>query len=393
MTVARRSAGPTGRSARRSLRGVRTISGPRCGALLGIVLAAIICAACGRADHPGPSSVTTATRTSTLARHPSPDWLGLNYNSGSATGGLTDFSRFGIVYDRLGDLAVNAGQTIESSPDLARGLRASSRAGMVPDVMVSPVRGPTGCTGDPNGSTLCLPDSEAAIDRFVRGFVTTTLSVRRAVPHHRAIFEPMNEPWDWAPPPGTASSARGARLYAATLVKLLPALRAAGVPLSAIYVPATGELADSTYWIPDLYTAEPCLKPGPRSCGPIEGWSVHPYGPPNSVTSGIREIPLLRRAMRSGEDNIVVSEVGFCETGVPDSLCDENTPTVDGSSRQTARWLTQTLQEALRMHDAGWLRALIIWERTGGGWAMQLPDGALTAQGRALIRFARTSAR
>ncbi|HLI59615.1 MAG TPA: hypothetical protein VKV21_08090 [Solirubrobacteraceae bacterium] len=356
-------------------------------------LASFLCAGCGTGSQPTQSTPTRATTTrATPGASRSAHWLGLNYNSGAGTGKLTAFSRFGIVYDRLGHLAVNAGQTVESLPELAQGLRTSITAGMVPDVLVSPVQGPVGCTSDPNGSTLCLPDSPTAIDGFVRGFVRTVVSIRRAFPGRRVMFEPMNEPWNWPPPPGTRSGFRAAQLYAGMLARLLPALKAAGVPLSVVYVPATGKLADSTSWLPDLYTAEPCLKPGPRSCGPIEGWNLHPYGPPASTTSGIAELPVLRRAMRSGEDNIVVSEVGFCDTGVQNSLCDLNTPTVDGSSGQTARWLTETLQAARRMHDAGWLRALIIWERSGGGWSMQLPDGALTAQGRALIRFARTSA-
>ena len=40
------------------------------------------------------------------------------------------------------------------------------------------------------------------------------------------------------------------------------------------------------------------------------------------------------------------------------------------------------------MHRAGWLRALLVYSRNDGGWAMQLRGGALTAQGRALESFA-----
>ncbi|MGH2908838.1 MAG: hypothetical protein ACRDK8_06035 [Solirubrobacteraceae bacterium] len=350
----------------------------------------MLCVACGRASDPTPHHVTTPTAVGKPVRAPAPDWLGLNYNSGAPTGDLTYFSRFGIVYDRLGNLAVNAGQTVGDTPSLARGLRTSTAAGMIPDVMVSPARGQTGCSSDPNGSTLCLADSDADVNGFVRGFVSTVMSVRHAFPHRRVIFEPMNEPWNWAPPPGMTSGVRAAQLYAAVLARLYPALKRAGVPLSLIYVPATGELADLSYWIPDLYRTEPCLKPGPDTCGPIEGWNFHPYGPPNSTTSGIGQIPSLRTAMPSGENNIVISEMGFCATDVPDSLCDENTPTVDGSSAQAARWMSEALQEGRAMHAAGWLRALIIWQRVGGGWAMQLHDAQLTSQGRALIDAART---
>jgi hypothetical protein len=216
------------------------------------------------------------------------------------------------------------------------------------------------------------------------------MSFRDAEPNHRIIFEPMDEPWDWVAPPGTPSGFRAAQVYASVLRQLLPAAKAAGIPLSAIYVPAVGILSDRSYWVPDLYRAQPCLAPGPGTCGPVEGWNLHPYGPPTSSVSGISTVPTIRAAMRSGQSNVIISEMGFCATDVLGGLfCNENTPTVDGTSAQTARWLSEALAVALPMHRAGWLRALILWQRGGGGWSMQLPSGALTAEGRAFIRFAR----
>jgi hypothetical protein len=173
------------------------------------------------------------------------------------------------------------------------------------------------------------------------------------------------------------------------LAQLLPAARAAKVPLRDIYVPATGILKDGTSWVIDLYQAQPCLKPGPDSCGPIAGWNLHPYGLPHSTARGIDSVPHVRSQMLSGQNNLVVSEIGFCATDVNNGKdCDDNVPEVVGTSEQTAAWLTATLVDAARMHRAGWLKALLIWERSGTGWAMQHANGALTAQGRAFDLFA-----
>jgi len=68
--------------------------------------------------------------------------------------------------------------------------------------------------------------------------------------------------------------------------------------------------------------------------------------------------------------------------------CDENKPDIDTTSDQTAAWLQATLSEAASMHRAGWLKALIIWERSGTGFAMQNDNGTLTAAGRVLDLFA-----
>ena len=241
----------------------------------------------------------------------------------------------GIVYDRLGTLDLGAGETVRGSRSLARGLRASTKAGMVPDVVISPVHGPSGCSTNPNTSDLCLPNDRAYINDYVNGFVRTVTSIRRAYPHHRITFEPTDEPWDWGAPPGTLPGIIAATQYAAVLAHLLPAARAAAIPLSVIYVPAIGALSDQTSWIPDLYRAQPCLKPGAGSCGPIEGWNLHPYGPPESGTTGIRSVPSTRTSMLSGEDNVIISEIGFCATDVAHGAqCGENVPTVDGSSAQ-----------------------------------------------------------
>jgi hypothetical protein len=316
-------------------------------------------------------------------------WLGLNYNSSAGVGKLDDFAKLGVVYDRGGGLEVSAGETPGNAPRFADAIRTSLDAGMVPDIEIGPTTTPSGCTGNPDGSQRCLPRAPAEIDTYVAGFVQTAGAVLHAFPRRQMLFEPMNEPWNWAAPAGTAPGKTAAAQFAAILARLLAAARAAGIPLDQIYVPATGSLDDGTSWVPDLYDAQPCLKPGPSSCGPISGWNAHPYGLPRLATEGIGSLPHLRATMLSGQDNIIVSEVGFCSLDVAGGQeCDQNLPDVVGTSVRTATWLAATLDQARVLHRAGWLRALIVWDRTGSGWAMQNPDGSLTAQGSTLARFA-----
>jgi len=155
------------------------------------------------------------------------------------------------------------------------------------------------------------------------------------------------------------------------------------------YVPTTVLLADGSMWVPGLYQAQPCLRAGPATCGPIEGWSAHPYGLPGRTTEGIGALLGERAAMLSGQNNISVTEIGFCASDVNHGLsCNENRPDITETSRQTASWLSETLREALAVHAAGWLRSLLIWDRASGAWTMQNADGSLTAEGRALVDFA-----
>jgi hypothetical protein len=295
-------------------------------------------------------------------------WLGLNYNSRASPGELSDFADRGIVYDREGNIEVQAGETPANTPRFGVGLSTAYAARMVPDIEVDPASGPSGCEGNSDPVKLCLPTDETDIESLIRGFIQTASSVLEDYPGKRVLFEPLDEPWDWASPPGTQSGRLAAAEYAAML-------------------------SDGSSWIPDLYKAQPCLKPGPTSCGPIAGWYLHPYGRPDSSSEGIESVPGVRKRMLSGQDNLIVSEIGFCATDVDGgSGCDENVPDIDGTSAQTAAWLSETLKEAAPMHQAGWLKALLVWERAGSGWAMQNPDGSLTAQGRALDLFADSAA-
>ena len=334
-----------------------------------------------------PPSVTPPLPGSPPPRPPVA-WLGLNYNSATASGALAAFARRGIIYDREGAIQVNAGMTPENTPQFKAGLEIDYSAGMIPVIELDPASGPPGCPNAPDPSHTCLPTTVGQISALVSGLVQTAASVVRAHPGQPVLFEPLDEPWGWASPPGTPPGARAAAEYADLLARLLPAAHAAGVPLSDFYVAAIGRLGDGTDWVADLYRAQPCLAPGAGSCGPIQGWYLHPYGPPGHSDEGIGAVPGIRAAMRSGRDNLIVSEIGFCATDVhAGQACGNNRPDIDGTSPQVAAWLTQTLVQAAAMHRAGWLKALLVWERSGTGWAMQNTDGTVTAQGRALDLF------
>lgn len=374
----------------------RTVPRRRWKLLLGfaacIALVSLVVVNMSGGPAPAPPAATPPA-PGLAAPHPPAAWLGLNYNSAVNTGGLSDFAVRGIVYDREGRLEVEAGDTPQNAPPFGAGLSTSYAAQMVPDIVVNPANGPSGCQGNPNPSKLCLPTSKTDIRSYVQGFIQTASSVLRAHPGKMALFEPMNEPWNWPSPPGTQSGYGAAAEYAAMLAQLLPAAKTHKIPLSDIYVPATGMLSDGTSWISDLYRAQPCLKPGPTSCAPIAGWNLHPYGLPNSSSEGIKSVPGVRAGLLSGQDNLIVSEIGFCATDVSGGRnCNENKADITGTSSQIATWLSQTLKEAAPMHKAGWLKALLLWERAGSGWAMQNADGSLTAQGRALDLFAASPA-
>jgi hypothetical protein len=334
----------------------------------------------------------------------------MNYNSDSGVGTPQEFVRDGIIYDREGRIEPSAGETVSNTVSLDVGLSNSLNAGMIPDVLIDPTPNsePAICTGNADGSGVCLPRRPADIQAYVAGFIQTARSVISAFPGKRVLFEPMDEPWDFAAQGRRAlpSGRVAASQYAAMVAELLPAAVAAGIPVADIYIPATGRLQDGSSWVPDLYAAQPCLAPNESPCAgaaestPIEAWNVHPYGPPNSTSHGIESVPGIRAGMRSGEDNVIVSEIGFCDIDVDSSNECRLAPVyAQGTSNQVAAWLNETLQEALPMHRAGWLKALIVWSRnepwdtgadppTSSGWAMQGLNGSLTPDGKALVAFA-----
>jgi hypothetical protein len=296
-------------------------------------------------------------------------WLGLNGNSSDPSdylGGLDEFATEGIVYDRGNGVEWQAGR-LPTEGAWGRGLATSIDAGMVPVVTIE-FRAYGGPRCDPGRD--CLP-SGAAAQSYVAGFVRSARAMLAEYPHSEILFEPINEPYLH----GTATQ------YAAILARLLPAAARAHIPLTNVYVAATGN-----GWLSELYTAQPSLR------RLVAAWYVHPYGPPGAAgiyEGGIRSLPTLRAEMASGRDNVIVSELGYCAQDLPSGWECPPGPYTLATSAQAATNLTEALAAALLYHEQGWLKALLVYGRGSyQGWGMQLPGGALTAEGEALEAFA-----
>lgn len=309
----------------------------------------------------GETSPSVAADRYAYDPRPEGPWLGLNGNSMLYLGPVDAFVEHDIVYDRSGAIEWQAGETLKRG---GRGLETSIRAGMIPIVTIE-YRGYSHCH---YGASQCLPTSRQAITDYVLGFVSSAREILARYPAVPIDFEASNEPWGY----GNAAQ------YAALLTSLLPAARSAGLPIDRLYVGAT-----SGSWISDMYAAEPRLQ------SLIKGWYVHPYNPSRGATTGVGELPGLQAEMTSGQNNLIVSEMGFCAPDVNKASAQcASSPAPARNSAEAAAALRSELQLAAPFHRAGWLRALIVYSRNDGGWAMQLPHGRLTAQGAALEAFA-----
>jgi hypothetical protein len=304
---------------------------------------------------------------------PSAHWLGLNGNGDTELGPIDRFERAGIVYDRSGQIDWIAGELPERDGRPTPGGTALSRdygAGMTPVVTIE--YGGYEGEYEPDPHFPGVRGGSESLERYVEGFVASAKAILRAHPHKQVLFEAMNEPWGYTTP-----QFDGAR-YAAVIARLLPAARRAGIPLQDVYVAATGRR-----WISEMYRASPQLQTE------VEGWYLHPYGPPNGVagegSEGIQSLPQLQAQMTSGQNNLIVSELGYCARNVNGGRGCGSPSTATGE--EAARDLTEALENAVPYHRAGWLRALLVYSRSAGGWAMQFPNGRLTAQGRALLAF------
>lgn len=341
---------------------------------------------------------------------PGSPWLGLDGNSTSNAydkewlGPADLFSRSGIVYDRSFDFT--AGMLPgETEGDGAGGtlfedrLRVDHELGMIP-VSVIEYRGyGDGLIPDPAFPSEARTGAETAagrstIDQYVEGFIRSASALisiaSRRYPGMPVLVEPMNEPWMYTTPMDNGAQ------YAHVIARLLPAARAAGIPLSDIYVSAYGaderlaangvpeEFAPG--WVPAMYGAEPSLR------SEIAGWYFHPYGPPSGSefhsSLGIQSLPAVRAQMTSGADNVIVSEIGFCARRQGGD-CHNSGEAETRTHQQAASRLTAMLENARPYHEAGWLKALIVYGRGDGGWAMvDEASRRPNAQGDALLAFA-----
>jgi hypothetical protein len=341
-------------------------------------------------------------------------WLGLNGNTTKYLGPVDTFSRYGVVYDRSFELVAG-----ETPGELERGredaefekrLSEDYEDGMTPVVVVEYAgygRSGFSFRSDPAFPRERTPAEERAgqntIAGYVAGFVSSASRIlalaRERYPGMEVLFEPINEPWGYTTPQYYAPE------YADVLARLLPAAAAAGIPSTEVYVGATGQARFATKgseedgrpnpagWVRAMYEAQPALQTE------IQGWYLHPYGPPRGTAqgpagagTGIESVPLVRAQMTSGQDNVIISELGFCDREVDAGQCSGSSyPDVD-TAAQAAQALTETLIVARSYHEKGWLKALIVYSRNDRGWAMQSVTAgkhvALTDMGEALLAFA-----
>jgi IPT/TIG domain len=301
-------------------------------------------------------------------------WLGLNGNNSTYLGPVDAFSKHGIVYDRGGPIEWTAGELLQedgrpTSDDDA--LATDIRDGMIPVIAIE-YRGYEGqYAPDPRFPTA--QRGSRTLQEYVEGFVSSASAILASYPGRTILFEPMNEPWGYTKPQFNGAE------YADVIAQLLPAARLAHLPLSSIYIAASGR-----HWLSQMYKAQPALQTE------VQGWYFHPYGPASGShgenSQGIQSLPHVQAEMTSGQNNIIVSEVGYCALDInPADSC-------GGSgfahSTEAAQQLTETLNNALPYHEAGWLKALLVYSRNDGGWAMQVRGGELTEQGEAYERFA-----
>lgn len=354
--------------------------------------------------RPAHSALTRRAPGGPATIAPRPGWLGLNGNTVDYLGPIDTFSRAGVVFDRDIDLqagSLPAGATGTPGGEARRVLAEDHALGMSPVAVIE--YGGYGRPGtefqpDPqfphNRSPAEAARGSGTIAAYVAGFLRTAGAILQLTatryPGTEVRFEVMNEPW------GNTSPQYGAAEYAEVVAALLPAAVEAGIPARDIYVAATGESCSAAGcrandWVAQMYRTEPSLRQE------VQGWYLHPYGPAGGLTpyanGGIEAVPLIRASMASGRDNLIVSEIGFCASDVNNPAGAEAGVACHGaqalSSAQAATSLVKVLERARAYHRQGWLGALIVYSRNDGGWAMQLPGGALTPSGRALLSFAK----
>jgi len=301
-------------------------------------------------------------------------WLGLNGNGSTYLGPVGGFAEHDIVYDRSGPIEWTAGELLTEAgrpSEGGKGLAADIEHGMIPVITIE-YKGYDGhFRKDPNFPTEA--GGSTTLSEYVEGFVSSASAILAAYPGKTILFEPINEPWGY-----TSPQFNGAE-YADVIARLLPAARLARIPLEDIYVAAYGRR-----WVSHMYKAQPSLQ------SEVEGWYFHPYGPASGSheenSQGIQSLPHVQAEMTSGQNNIIVSEVGYCALDINHG--DSCAGSGFAHSAEAAEQLTETLNNALPYHEAGWLKALLVYSRNDGGWAMQIRGSELTEQGEAFEKFA-----
>lgn len=352
---------------------------------------------------------TSATSTKDLFAYEAPStghWLGLNGNTvsnafdGEWLGPVNEFSKEGIVWDRdfeytAGELPSSGEKDSEGTPWHEVGLKLDHENGMIP-LSVVEYQGYEGqFKSDPwfptaTRTTKEKEEGKTTINEYAEGFVKSVSAyiklINEKYPGMPIYFEPMNEPWGYTTPQYNGTQ------YASVASAVLTKSKEAGIPLTDIYVAGFGadllvkEGKEEWYspgWIPAMYKAVPSLETE------VKGWYFHPYGPPTGSefnnSEGIQSLPEVRKSIKSGSGNLIVSEVGYCARGVGNCF---GNPQVE-TGAEAATLLKEMLTNALPYREAGWLKSLVVYSRNDSGWAMQeYPSTELSPSGKALDEFA-----
>jgi hypothetical protein len=306
------------------------------------------------------SSGSSASVSSGLAA----PWLGLNGNHANSSvfgGSQTFFSTLGISFTRC---QIQQGQVNDDNGvPLLTDMATCSSIGQTPVVVVSPST--YGGGAFPTGG---------AIATFATYFVSQVQAVESAYPKLGALYEIDNEPWNFYSPGATAAQ------YADLVVQVINACITAKLDVTRVF-PMIKDMA----WIGGMYSQQATLKTI------VQGWSFHPYGPPppqygTNTIQGISAIPNARGTLFSGANNIIISEVGFQDRQISNTA---GGGVSDANNGQVAEWMQLLLEQALEYRLAGWLRAMLIFHRTSGNFAMVVVNssGVLTPAGTALVQF------
>lgn len=191
--------------------------------------------------------------------------------------------------------------------------------------------------------------------------------IKKVIEQHPAVrtFEILNEPYLKGP-----HHKSNAADYANILLATYEKLAAEGIVEVTLLASAagtyekvdasgvgTGEFSDvhsGGGWVHDLLATKPQLKAG--GTFPITGWTSHPYGKPteigNEFNSGFLVSIALRESVKrnggSGYNNWWITEVGVNIEGISEA-------------EQSTR-LQEDLEQAQLMGEAGWLKALVVYD-------------------------------
>lgn len=172
-------------------------------------------------------------------------WLGLNGNNSTYLGSVPYWAEREVVYDRGGPIEFTAGELPKG------GVETDVEDGMIPVVVIEYEGYDGQYKADPEfpqkRSGKEIAEGKNTIKTYVHGFVKTALAVLHEAankdPEVPVLLESMNEPWGYTTPQYNGAE------YAEVIAELLPEAQAAGIPLSDIYVGATGRKS----WVPTMY--------------------------------------------------------------------------------------------------------------------------------------------